>query len=87
MGQTRFLMKTIYHLKSWSGGLRPYFKYRSTKEMNLSDNTGTVTKFRQRDYYEHVMRNDMDLRNKSDYLEANPLLWAQADENPIDLTK
>jgi hypothetical protein len=32
------------------GQIVAYFKYQSTKEMNLLDNTGTVTKFWQRNY-------------------------------------
>jgi hypothetical protein len=65
------------------GQIVAYFKYQSTKEMNLLDNTGTVTKFWQRNYYEHVIRNDKDLQNKTDYILANPLLWEQDDENPL----
>jgi REP element-mobilizing transposase RayT len=41
----------------------------------------------QRNYYEHVIRNDRDLHNKTDYIEANPPLWDEDDENPINLTK
>ena len=37
----------------------------------------------QRNYYEHIIRDDKDLQNKTDYIEANPLLWAEDDENPI----
>lgn len=66
------------------GQIVAYFKYKSTKEMNLLDNTGTVTKFWQRNYYEHVIRNETDLQNKTDYIEANPLLWDEDDENPIN---
>ena len=40
------------------GQIIAYFKYQSTKEMNLLDNTGTFTKFWQRNYYEHIIRND-----------------------------
>ena len=36
----------------------------------------------QRNYYEHIIRNDRDLQNKTDYINANPLLWDQDDENP-----
>ena len=67
------------------GQIVAYFKYQSTKEMNLLDNTGTVTKFWQRNYYEHIIRNEQDLQNKTDYIEANPLLWDQDDENPINI--
>jgi REP-associated tyrosine transposase len=67
------------------GQIIAYFKYKSTKEMNLLDKIGTVTKFWQRNYYEHVIRNQIDLQNKSDYIEANPLLWDEDDENPINI--
>jgi REP element-mobilizing transposase RayT len=69
------------------GQIVAYFKYQSTKEMNLLDNTDTVTKFWQRNYYEHVVRNETDLQNKTDYIEANPLLWDEDDENPINTNK
>jgi REP-associated tyrosine transposase len=38
----------------------------------------------QRNYYEHIIRNERDLQNKTDYIEANPILWADDDENPIN---
>lgn len=28
----------------------------------------------QRNYYEHIIRNDRDFQNKTDYINANPLL-------------
>ena len=64
------------------GQIVAYFKYKSAKEMNLLDNIGTGTKFWQRNYYEHVIRNETDLQNKTDYIESNPLLWDDDDENP-----
>ena len=41
----------------------------------------------QRNYYEHVIRNEKDLKNKTDYIEANPLLWDNDDENPVNLKR
>jgi len=41
----------------------------------------------QRNYYEHIIRNETDLQNKTDYIEANPLLWDEDDENPINANK
>jgi hypothetical protein len=38
----------------------------------------------QRNYWEHVIRNEKDLQNKTDYIEANPILWAEDDENPTN---
>ena len=69
------------------GQIVAYFKYQSTKEMNKVENTGTVTKFWQRNYYEHIIRNEKDLQNKTDYIEANPLLWDEDDENPVNVNK
>jgi REP element-mobilizing transposase RayT len=39
----------------------------------------------QRNYYEHIIRDDKDLQNKTDYIEANPLLWDEDDENPVNV--
>jgi len=35
----------------------------------------------QLNYYEHIIRGDKDLQNKTNYIEANPLLWEQDEEN------
>lgn len=39
----------------------------------------------QRNYYEHIIRKEQDLQNKTDYIESNPMLWDEDDENPINL--
>lgn len=39
----------------------------------------------QRNYYEHVIRNEKDLQNKTDYINANPMLWYEDDENPLNV--
>lgn len=36
----------------------------------------------QRNYYDHVIRDEKDLQNKTDYIEANPMLWNEDDDNP-----
>jgi putative transposase len=51
--------------------------YRINKEHN-------ATGIWQRNYYEHIIRNETDLQNKSDYIEANPILWDQDDNNPYN---
>ncbi|MCL4272921.1 MAG: hypothetical protein KJZ77_03550 [Anaerolineales bacterium] len=38
----------------------------------------------QRNYYEHIIRDEKDLQNKTDYIEANPRLWGDDDENPAN---
>jgi putative transposase len=39
----------------------------------------------QRNYHEHIIRDETDLQNKTDYIEANPLLWEQDEENPNNI--
>lgn len=69
------------------GQIVAYFKYQSTKEMNKVETADAVTKFWQRNYYEHIIRNETDLQNKTDYIEANPHLWDEDDENPANMKK
>ena len=40
----------------------------------------------QRNYYEHIIRDETDLQNKTDYINANPLLWDEDDENPDNIS-
>jgi len=39
----------------------------------------------QRSYHEHIIRDENDLKNKTDYIESNPMLWEQDDENPTNI--
>jgi len=59
--------------------------YKSTvsHRINLMRGTDGIPVW-QRNYYEHIIRNAQDLQNKTDYIEANPLLWNEDDENPIN---
>jgi putative transposase len=67
------------------GQIVAYFKYQSTKEMNRIETDKAITKFWQRNYYEHIIRNEKDLQNKNDYIQANPLLWDADDDNPQNI--
>ena len=67
------------------GQVVAYFKYQSTKEMNARDNTCTITKFWQRNYYERIIRDEHEMAKIWDYIETNPLHWADDNENPIDI--
>jgi len=51
--------------------------YRINKEYN-------ATSIWQRNYYEHIIRDEKDLQNKTDYIEANPMLWDEDENNPIN---
>ncbi|MGZ9165858.1 MAG: transposase, partial [Anaerolineales bacterium] len=64
------------------GQIVAYFKYQSTKQMNRIETDKAITKFWQRSYYEHIIRDEKDLQNKTDYIHANPSLWNEDDDNP-----
>jgi len=49
--------------------------YRIHKEHN-------ATGIWQRNYYEHIIRDETDLQNKTDYIDANPMLWDEDENNP-----
>jgi REP-associated tyrosine transposase len=56
------------------------FKAASTR---LIRNAGNEAFGWQRSFYEHVVRNDADLRRIREYVEANPLRWDEDPENPV----
>jgi putative transposase len=58
------------------------YKSAVSYRINLMRGTNGVPVW-QRNYHEHVIRDEKDLHNKTDYILANPLLWAQDDENPL----
>jgi len=65
------------------GQIVAYFKYQSTKEMNRIETESSITKFWQRSYYEHIIRNEKELQQKTDYIMDNPSQWDEDDENPV----
>jgi len=65
------------------GQIIAYFKYQSTKEMNAVDGSGAITKFWQRNYYEHIIRNQREMDNIWKYIASNPFMCAGDDENPL----
>lgn len=66
------------------GALIGQFKSRATKQLWKTPELRS-TPIWQRNYYEHIIRDEQDLKNKTDYIEANPLLWDEDDENPINI--
>ena len=66
------------------GAIMAQFKSRVTKRIWKFPEF-KETPIWQRNYYEHIIRNQTDLQNKTDYIAANPLLWDEDDENPIHI--
>jgi putative transposase len=58
-----------------------YFKHQSTKQVNaLRESPGKA--LWQRNYYEHIVRNEYDLNDIREYILANSFNWADDRENP-----
>ena len=61
------------------GKIVRHFKARATKTIH---DIGLAGFQWQRNYYEHIVRNDADLHRIRTYIQNNPLQWALDEENP-----
>jgi putative transposase len=57
------------------------FKTISTKQINIIRNT-PGRKLWQRNYYEHIIRNEEELNHVRQYIDDNPINWGTDEENP-----
>ena len=57
------------------GQIVAYYKYQSTKEMNLLDGSGVITKFWQRNYHDRIIRDECEMERIWRYIESNPDNW------------
>ena len=57
------------------------FKSFSAKRINVLRRTQGIPVW-QRNYYEHIIRNDREMERIWHYIESNPSRWAEDDENP-----
>jgi putative transposase len=68
------------------GQIVAYFKYQSTKLINVArDLTGV--KFWQRNYYEHIIRSEASLAQLRTYIEQNPQKWQHDQLHPQNPSK
>ena len=65
------------------GQIVAYFKHKSTKEINSFETGEIVAKVWQRNYFDHIIRDERDMDTKWNYIESNPCLWPDDDENPF----
>lgn len=70
-----------YGRKPALGNIIAYFKYQSTKKINLHQST-VPAKIWQRNYYDHIIRNENSLRRIRGYVVSNPERWQFDRENP-----
>jgi len=65
------------------GQIVAYFKYQSTKHINQMRGTPGMPVW-QRNYYDHVIRNDGELNRIRQYIQENLSRWAEDSENPAN---
>jgi len=58
------------------------FKAVTSRKINTGRETQGI-KFWQRDYYEHIIRNERDLERIRKYIIDNPMNWLTDDYNPM----
>jgi len=62
------------------GQVVAYYKYQSTKQVNaVMDSPGT--QLWQRNYYDHILRNDKEYARINAYITSNTIRWEDDDEN------
>ncbi len=64
------------------GAIIGQFKSRVTKRLWKNPDLNGIPIW-QRNYYEHIIRNDDEWNNIHLYIETNPINWADDEENPI----
>ena len=62
-------------MSSFVAGFKATVTSRARRELNISG-------IWQRNYYEHVIRDEVDLRRIEDYIQNNPLRWGQDQLHP-----
>ena len=68
------------------GQLVGYFKFQITKEINQIRDSG-YAKVLQRDYYEHIIRNEREWKAIAEYIRNNPANWREDFDNPANFIK
>jgi REP element-mobilizing transposase RayT len=58
-------------------------QFKSSVSRRLKDDPDVLLPLWQRNYYEHVIRDEDDLNRIREYIECNPQMWASDVENPL----
>ncbi|MCC6803038.1 MAG: hypothetical protein IT319_09150 [Anaerolineae bacterium] len=82
-GRAPLQTPALYRPPRSLGALVAGFKSAVTKRIN--DQRGmSCARVWQRNYYEHVIRNESSLNDIRSYIQTNPACWAEDDENPAN---
>jgi len=63
-----------------------FFKMNSAKKINILQAT-PATQVWQRNYYEHIIRDERDLNQIREYIENNPAKWLEDENHPANIEK
>lgn len=66
------------------GKIVAYFKYQSTKQINLNQNHD-IRKIWQRNYHDHIIRDEKSLYFIRKYIRENSLKWSMDSENHLSI--
>jgi putative transposase len=78
------LQSTFCSPSNTIGAIIRGLKSTTTKRINEIRGTSGI-RFWQRNYYEHIIRNDKELNNIRDYIHNNVLKWAFENDNPENI--
>ncbi len=59
-----------------------HFKMNAAKQINKIRDTAGVPVW-QRNYYEHIIRDESEMNRIREYIAANPLRWSEGENNAI----
>ncbi len=65
------------------GAVIGQFKSQVSRHINVMNGTSGYPVW-QRNYYEHVIRNDLDMQRIQEYIISNPFQWEYDVENPLN---
>ncbi len=77
--QSRKKPTTLPEIMQWFKTMTTNEYIRCVRQNNWPPFPG---KLWQRNYYDHIVRDDIDLNNIRRYIQENPVLWEQDNENP-----
>jgi REP element-mobilizing transposase RayT len=63
-----------------------YFKMNTAKQINRARGTPGIAAW-ERNYHEHIVRNERDLERIRAYIIGNPAKWDQDENNPFTMRR
>ena len=84
VGATRRVAPTTTLQSGSLGAVMAQFKSIVTKRINVLRGVSGIPVW-QRNYYDHIIRDERELDRITRYIESNPFAWVDDDENPLHI--